>query len=167
VTPDGKQVTSAGRVASCLECHRRAPHDRLFGAQAPISTPPVPDVRLEPLQGSQNAPAWPRDWSKYLGRSITLEGKAANAKQGAVLLGDGDEIWIDGLEAWPDGFYLGGDDSKRVRVTGTVIERSDAPAFRSHPGEAPRQGIPVPEGTDLSEAQKRFLLKDATWRLVE
>jgi hypothetical protein len=30
VTPDGKQVTSAGRVASCLECHRQAPHDRLF-----------------------------------------------------------------------------------------------------------------------------------------
>jgi hypothetical protein len=31
VTPDAKQVTCAGRVESCMACHRDAPHDRLFG----------------------------------------------------------------------------------------------------------------------------------------
>jgi hypothetical protein len=31
VTADGKKVTSAGRVASCMGCHQTAPHDRLFG----------------------------------------------------------------------------------------------------------------------------------------
>jgi hypothetical protein len=31
VTADGKQVTSCGRVASCMHCHQRAPRDRLFG----------------------------------------------------------------------------------------------------------------------------------------
>jgi hypothetical protein len=31
VTADGKKVTSAGRVASCMKCHEQAPHDRLFG----------------------------------------------------------------------------------------------------------------------------------------
>jgi hypothetical protein len=31
VTADGQQVTSAGRVESCVRCHRAAPHDRLFG----------------------------------------------------------------------------------------------------------------------------------------
>lgn len=31
VTPDGEEVMSAGRVENCMECHRRAPHDRLFG----------------------------------------------------------------------------------------------------------------------------------------
>ena len=31
VTPDGKKVTAAGRVASCMKCHQDAPHDRLFG----------------------------------------------------------------------------------------------------------------------------------------
>ena len=31
VTPDGKKVTSAGKVESCMKCHQRAPHDRLFG----------------------------------------------------------------------------------------------------------------------------------------
>jgi hypothetical protein len=31
VTPDGKKVTSAGRVESCMRCHKDAPHDGLFG----------------------------------------------------------------------------------------------------------------------------------------
>jgi hypothetical protein len=31
VTADGKRVTSAGRVESCMKCHQAAPHDRLFG----------------------------------------------------------------------------------------------------------------------------------------
>jgi hypothetical protein len=31
VAPDGKTVTSAGRVESCMNCHRDAKHDRLFG----------------------------------------------------------------------------------------------------------------------------------------
>ncbi len=31
VTPDGKKVTSAGRVASCMKCHVDAKTDRLFG----------------------------------------------------------------------------------------------------------------------------------------
>jgi hypothetical protein len=31
VTAHGKQVTSAGRVASCMACHQKAPHDRQFG----------------------------------------------------------------------------------------------------------------------------------------
>lgn len=31
VTPDGKTVTSAGRVQSCMSCHTNAQHGRLFG----------------------------------------------------------------------------------------------------------------------------------------
>jgi hypothetical protein len=31
VTADGKKVTSAGRIESCMGCHKDAPHDRLFG----------------------------------------------------------------------------------------------------------------------------------------
>src|SRR5436190_351218 len=31
VTPDGKTVTSAGRVESCMKCHQDAKADRLFG----------------------------------------------------------------------------------------------------------------------------------------
>jgi hypothetical protein len=49
VTADGKKVTSAGRVESCMGCHRQAPHDRLFGlpdkeGPAPLrpAAPPSP-----------------------------------------------------------------------------------------------------------------------------
>jgi len=31
VSADGKHVTSAGRVESCIKCHEQAPHGRLFG----------------------------------------------------------------------------------------------------------------------------------------
>lgn len=31
VTPDGKKVTSAGMLESCIKCHRDATSDRLFG----------------------------------------------------------------------------------------------------------------------------------------
>jgi hypothetical protein len=31
VTADGKKVTSAGKVASCMKCHQEASHDKLFG----------------------------------------------------------------------------------------------------------------------------------------
>lgn len=33
VTEDGKTVTSAGRVKSCMECHASAKHGRLFGLE--------------------------------------------------------------------------------------------------------------------------------------
>jgi hypothetical protein len=36
VTADGKTVTSAGRVASCMGCHQDAKHDRLFGLQGEL-----------------------------------------------------------------------------------------------------------------------------------
>jgi hypothetical protein len=31
LTPDGKKVTAAGKIESCIKCHQDAPHDRLFG----------------------------------------------------------------------------------------------------------------------------------------
>lgn len=31
LTPDGKKVTAAGKIESCMKCHEKAPHDRLFG----------------------------------------------------------------------------------------------------------------------------------------
>ena len=33
VTPDLKQVTSVGRIASCMECHEQAQPDRVFGTK--------------------------------------------------------------------------------------------------------------------------------------
>jgi len=33
-TPDGKTITGWGKIASCMECHRQAKHDRLFGMKS-------------------------------------------------------------------------------------------------------------------------------------
>jgi len=37
VSPDLQRVTSAGRIASCIECHEQAAGDRLFGSRLPAS----------------------------------------------------------------------------------------------------------------------------------
>lgn len=41
IAADGRTVTSAGRVASCMACHIDAKHERLFGTD-PIKVPPGP-----------------------------------------------------------------------------------------------------------------------------
>jgi hypothetical protein len=111
--------------------------------------------------------SWPKDWSDHLGRTVTLEGTAADAKLGALLQGEHDTIWIDGLDSWPEGFYSGGEKGKRVRVTGTVIQKDDMPVFLQKPGEPPRAGIPVCSEEELKKAKWRYLLKDAKWTVLE
>jgi hypothetical protein len=103
----------------------------------------------------------------HLGQQITVEGSAANAKLGAMLMGEGFTLWIDGLDRWPEGFYLGGDRGKRLRVTGVLGEDHGLPVFVQRAGEPVPQGIPVPEGTDLERASQRFVLKGARWTLLD
>ena len=50
-----------------------------------------------------------------------------------------------------------------TKITGTVIERHDLPVFILGKDEQPRAGIPVPEGTDLQQASRRFLIENAKW----
>jgi len=105
--------------------------------------------------------------SNLIGTKITIEGKAINAKLGALLTAkDGSSIWIDGLESWPAGFYLGEENGKILSVTGIVIEKYDLPVFIYKEGGPQKSGIPVPEGTDLKEASRRYLLKGAKWKVV-
>lgn len=44
LSPDGKMVTSAGRVASCMACHTKDTHDRVFGLPQPV--PPKPKAPM-------------------------------------------------------------------------------------------------------------------------
>jgi hypothetical protein len=99
-----------------------------------------------------------------VGKPIVLDGWAVNRKGGAVLVTKDDTtVWILDLHSWPDGYYDGGDRGKRVRVTGILDEDHGLPVFVPKEGEPIQQGIPVPEGTDLDEASKRFVLRDAKW----
>ncbi len=114
---------------------------------------------------------WPQSWTTHIGKKVTLYGKAIDEKSGAALYCVGKAfcpaIYIDGLDTWPDGLYLGGDAGKSVIVTGTVIERDDLPVFIENKNEPAKQGIPVPPGTDLKKASHRFLLKDAKWEVAK
>jgi hypothetical protein len=103
----------------------------------------------------------PSVWASKLGQTVTVEGDAQNAKLGALLETSQETVWIDGMQAWPDGIM-----GQRVRVTGRVIERRDLPVFVRRKGEPEIQGMPVPAGTDLDAASRRFLLADARWQRV-
>ena len=97
-----------------------------------------------------------------LGRQVTLEGTAEARKLGAVLRGNGFDVWIDRLQDWP-GQYVG----HRVRVSGILEERHDLPVFIQKAGEPVAGGIPVPEGTDLQQASRRYVVRDAKWSLIK
>lgn len=130
----------------------------------------APGAAARPLPAA-TAMSWPEDWSKHLGHTVTVEGLAANAKLGALLMGESKgAIWMDGMDSWPAGFYTrnheGKDVYKRVRVTGVVIERGDLPVFIQR-GDIQQQGMPVPPGTDLEAASKRYLLTDVRWTVIE
>ena len=97
-------------------------------------------------------------WSQYLLKKVSVEGTALNAKIGAYLQlsNTSTSIWIDSLSFWPEQYR-----GKRVSVTGTLIKRYDLPVYIQKIGEPVRTGIPVPEGTDLHSASKRYLLENA------
>jgi hypothetical protein len=87
---------------------------------------------------------------------------AQDAKLGALLLiGGSRTLWID-LDAWPEGVR-----GKRVQVTGKMVQRSDLPVFVQRAEEPLMAGIPVPPGTDLEKARRRFLLAEPRWKLLE
>jgi hypothetical protein len=114
--------------------------------------------------------AWPKNFANFVGKSVTLECTAANTKLGAILLEEGqskNEIWIEGLECWPQGFFGNGVKGKRLRVTGAVIKRDDVPVFIQKPGEAPQGGIPVRTEEELEIKKWRFLLQGAKWTVLE
>jgi hypothetical protein len=116
----------------------------------------------------------PRDYSDppqvnaaNLGRQITVEGWSVNRKNGAQVVGVNFGVWIAGLSEWPPEYYTGGDRGQRVRVTGILAEDEGLPVFIPKKDEDTIQGIPMPEGTDLKSARRRFLLTNATWTLVK
>ncbi|MBB6372478.1 hypothetical protein [Chryseobacterium shigense] len=106
---------------------------------------------------------------KYIGKNITVTGQTVNMKLGAILITDnGENIWMDGMDSWPEGYYVNDNNLKTVKVTGTIIEKNDLPVFIPNENDPVlQQGIPEPKGTDLEEASHRYLLKDYTYSIVK
>ncbi|MBW2455844.1 MAG: hypothetical protein JRI68_15110 [Deltaproteobacteria bacterium] len=102
-------------------------------------------------------------WSKQLGQVITVTGAARNLKLGALVETAGGDLWVDGLGGWPDELS-----NRPVRVTGKLIERNDLPVFEAKSATEPQaSGMPVPPGTDLEQARKRYLLTEASWQAAQ
>jgi len=108
-----------------------------------------------------------RNWEQELGKRVTVTGMAINRSVGAFVSFEGSGIYIDlPSNSWPIGLYHGDGKGEVVEVTGTVTQRSDLPVFIQQPGEEPMAGIPVPPGTDLKEAAKRYVLEAVEWKRV-
>ena len=100
--------------------------------------------------------------AKSAGQTVTVEGVARLAKMGPLVKTEKGSVWVELPRGWPPGAK-----GKRVRVTGTLTQRSDLPVFVAKPGEPARAGMPVPEGTNLVEAAKRGVLTDVTVTIIE
>jgi hypothetical protein len=90
-----------------------------------------------------------------------VEGRVAFAKLGPIVQSDRGEqhpLYIIGPDAWPAECFGSDGKPRRVRVTGTVVKRTDIPAYKelfdwSHDPTDPKTW--------------RFLLKDATWTVLD
>lgn len=110
-------------------------------------------------------------WLPLLNEEVTIAGNAVNLKLGACLQSKEDSIifWINGLKYWPEEYY-DKEVSKTVKVKGVLIEKYDLPVFRNKKlkkDEVVQSGIPIPDGINLKLASHRFLLKDATWTIID
>jgi hypothetical protein len=106
-----------------------------------------------------SAPGAVVEWSKLVGQCVIAEGYlTGGGKSPMRLIGGSWSIGIapEAVRAGPGSPAAGG---SRVRVRGVVAVRADLPVFIQKPGELPMQGMPVPEGTDLEQARKRFVLE--------
>lgn len=115
----------------------------------------------------EDRPASKQISAANLGKRITVLGEPRNLKLGAQLAGEGFDLWIKGLDSWPDDVIPSGHTGKRLKVTGVLIEDHSLPVFVPKEGEPIKSGMPVPEGTDLKQASHRFLLDQATWEPAE
>ena len=101
--------------------------------------------------------------AEHIGQSVKLRGVAMNRKGGAVLVVGEEHVWIDGLPAWPEGYYRGGDRGRRLTVTGILHQDRGLPVSVYKKGDPIVQAVMYPEGTDLEKASQRFVLRDAEW----
>ena len=105
------------------------------------------------------------DWEKHIGTKVTVTGKALNRKIGAYVQTRREGIYVDLPQThWPNDLYFGGDNGETITVTGTVVERNDLPVFAPDPNRLPIQGVPVPQGTNLEDASKRYILESVSWQ---
>jgi hypothetical protein len=140
----------------------------LLGLAACRPTPGEPreDAPVEPASSSSTdmtdstANFDPSVWN---GRCVIIQGYAQGQKIGAALNLGGPTL----------GVVFDNDDSQwtvplgvHVRVKGRIAERADLPVFVEDPNGPIMQGIPVPAGTDVEKARRRWVIEHAQATVV-
>jgi hypothetical protein len=99
---------------------------------------------------------WQQEWSGYVGQTVIVEGRAERAKLGAIVTDrvENHILYVVGHDHWP-----GGELGRRVRITGTVIKQTDIPVYDYGKGTV--------EHDPADPRTWRFLLKDATWVVID
>jgi hypothetical protein len=145
-------------VVAAVACRERAVRSSPTQTTAQAQTA-APEPKVATTVADSEAPL---GWSEHLGRCVRVEGYPIHRGKGdPYLLGLPRSIAVfladpHGEDAW------GQLNGARVRVQGVVNERADLPVFIPRPGGPRLQGIPMPEGTDLEKARRRFVLEKAS-----
>lgn len=119
-------------------------------------------------KGEQKTPI---PWKELRGKRITVVGRGMNHKIGAHAHGKDFVISVDlPGKSWPRSVYnrtAQNQDAvpRKVKVTGKLEQWNDVPVFTPSQNKG-QQGVPVPEGVDLEEARKRYVLVDVKWEIV-
>jgi hypothetical protein len=109
----------------------------------------------------------PTGLAAQVGKRVVLEGTAANAKLGALLLTGEGQVWIDGLDYWPEEVVNAEGKAQRLRVVGTLTKRDDVPVFVYRPGDPVPQGCPARTEAEREKLKWRYLVKGAKWAVLE
>ncbi|CEJ71070.1 hypothetical protein SAMN05421866_1319 [Chryseobacterium oranimense] len=108
-----------------------------------------------------------QDLKEFIGKRITVTGQTINMKLGALLIiENGESIWMEGMDSWPDGYYVSKSETKTVKVTGILTEKNDLPVFIISDSTI-QQGIPQPEKTNLEKSGNRYFLKDYKYTVLK
>ena len=83
------------------------------------------------------------------GKEVTLEGRAANAKAGAVVIIDGEPIYLPKLPAWPDTT-----NGKQVIVKGTL----------KHPRFIPSPVVNAKGEVSQGAEREQWVLDASEWK---
>lgn len=112
------------------------------------------------MERRETVVAWQSDWSPYVGQTVTVEGSVERAFLGPAVVSNSNghhPLYLADHKNWPVDCFDEEGVPKRVRVTGTILKRTDIPAYEhladAHDPNDPRTW--------------RFLLKDASWTVLD
>lgn len=103
-----------------------------------------------------------------VGEQLTIVGQFRNMKAGPSVLTETNLIYLD-VSNEVYNLIMSHDHTQKMKVTGKLDIKHDLPVFIHDPDSKMEDlvsGIPVPPGTDLHEASKRYVLENVTWEFV-